>query len=203
MNITKSLRLSAGVLAMALIALGCGAEDSQQGAAAATDELPTLSDKPETATDPSSENEPPRGELSDADRDEAFAEYSDCLAELGVMVDFSMSEGATIEREVDEDRERKIITEEDAEAAMAECDPLLDSAFGSVDQTPEEEAEFADSMLVMEKCLESAGISVEVDGHRITPDPNDPNFDVAAMHETMKECEAEAGFSEPEDGDGS
>lgn len=174
-----------GVVAVLLVA-SCGST-SESG----SDELPSLSTETSTA-DADTETEP-----NEVDPDEAFAAFEACMAEYGIEMSISTG-GDAVEVPGSEDAPGGDGTPPNPEAfeeAQAECDPILDEAFGSFEMSPEQEAEQADMMLSLQRCLADKGYEIELDGpgFQLPAEIDIDEFDTA-----MSECDTEAGFNSEE-----
>ena len=117
-----------------------------------------------------------------------MAEYEQCLADNGIDLASSGEDGDAFamefESEAGADEE---LAMEDFEAAAAECDSILEDAFGEFELSPEEEAEMADQMLEMQRCLAEKGIDIETDdGNGAFQIGGDLDFD--EMEAAMDEC---------------
>lgn len=96
----------------------------------------------------------------DQDADLAFARYRECMARFGVDVVVPEEDGVTFEDTVDLADQSSV--EPDPEAADEECGALLEQAGMSFDRDPGADAEIADQMLRMQRCLADRGIDVEI-----------------------------------------
>lgn len=88
------------------------------------------------------------------DPEVAFQEYAACMREHGVEMPDPGIEG-----------DGGVITIggegfdlEAMEAASAECDPILESAFGEFEMSPEQEAEMRDQELAFAQCMRDNGV---------------------------------------------
>lgn len=151
-------------------------------------------------------------ELTDAEREDAMLEFTDCMRDHGVdMPDPQTAEGPggggsiAITNEVGGPGDADAL-----EAANEACGDILDDAFGERPQmSPEEEAEMRDNMLAFAECMRDHGIDMpdpefESGGGGFSVrvgepgasgmDPSDPDFENA-----QEACQGELGF---EDGKG-
>ncbi len=170
--------IAGGVLALVLAACG-GATGSTAG-----DELPRLESgntSSPTTTEPS--------EPTEADQEAAMAEYEKCMGDLGVDVGDLVAgggsgvavEGETVIEEVEGDFDPA-----EFEAAAAQCDELLTDAFGEFEVSPEQEAEIADQMLELEKCLAEAGYEIDMSGQAFEVDPS---IDFEEFQQALDSCQ--------------
>jgi len=120
--------------------------------------------------------------------EEAFDRYSECMAEFGVPVSLSGGGGAALPEDPDDTGLEPITPEKMAEA-QAQCEPILDDAFGGFDASPEQKAEQADTMLFMERCMQDQGIEVDIQGNRMG---FKPGVDMSKVSAAMEHCQAEA-----------
>ena len=86
------------------------------------------------------------------DPDEAFREHAACMREMGIDIPDPTSDGDTV-MIVGEDSDPEAF-----EAAMAECDPILEAAFGEFEMTPEQDAERLDMELAFARCMRENGV---------------------------------------------
>lgn len=182
------------------------------GGGGADDQVATLGDDEASSADEesSSGDADGDGEVSDAEREDAMLEFTECMREHGVdMPDPGASGGAgevIIGGPAGEARGSKADGQEFEEAHTA-CEPILEDAFGDRPQmSPEEQAEMQDNMLAFTECMREHGIdmpdpefsedgggfSIKVDdagGGGGGPDPSDPDFEDA-----QEACQDELGF---------
>jgi hypothetical protein len=157
-------------------------------------------------------------ELTDAEREDAMLEFTECMRDHGVdMPDPEVVEGGpgggggfAITSEAGPAGRGGGDTDA-FEAANDACGDILDDVFGDAPQmSPEDEAEMRDNMLAFAECMRDHGVdmpdpefesggggfSVQLgepgDGGGI--DPSDPDFEAA-----QEACQGELGF---EDGEG-
>ena len=177
------LLILAGALLLVLAA--CGGDT----AATTAPTLPTLSDETaDASTEATTTTEA-------VDPEEAFQEYTQCMREHGIeMPDPSTDSGGVIEIEADGgDLDFSAFDE-----AAAECDPILEAAFGEFALSPEQEAEMMDQELALAQCMRAEGIdwpdptgdmNVMIDlGEDVDPDTLD-----AALNKCSKEAFGETG----------
>ena len=169
-------------LAMAIFASACSSSTDTLAAP----ELASI-DEPDDAIAPTDDDdEPEDGEApEEVDPEQAFAEFEACMAEYGVSVSFGDTGGAAVEELQPESEPDQEFSLEDIEAAQEECDPILESAFGSFDLSPEQEAEQADSMLELQQCMADAGFDIDMQGGAFEV-PQDVDFD--EFNAVMNDC---------------
>lgn len=181
----KRLRLLALALTATMALGACGPSEADEAS-----DLPTLSSQ----TDDSSSDEDANdgdsdGELSEADQEKAMAEYESCMADAGVDIGSFIggdSGGAAVESiEVGSGEDGEPLDFEAFETAAEACDQILEDAFGSFEMTPEQEAEAADQMLEMQRCLSEAGFDINLDDNAFELDEN---VDFEAFEEAMSSC---------------
>jgi len=201
-------RLLAMCCALFMLATACSS-----GAETATVELPTLADTTEEkGTNDGADDSAATGdenedgtteEDDDGETDEevdpeiAMAEYEQCMEEQGVSMSLAVEggDGASIETlETDADANDDSLELsgegldlEEFEAAAEACDPILEDAFGSFEMTPEQEAEMADQMLELEKCLADEGFDIDMSGGNSFQIGGD-DMDFEAFEEAMQTC---------------
>lgn len=202
-------RILAAVCSLLLFATACGSE-----AATDTAELPTIessttvpdaaadspdSDAATNDTDTVSSDDPSDGEPVDPEI--AMAEYEKCMSDQGIEMEMAVmgAEGGsgfeTLDAPIDSDAgldaptEGITIDDEDFQAAEEVCGPILEDAFGSFEFTPEQEAEIADQMLELERCLADQGFEIDTDGGAFELDPD---IDFEAFQSAMSACGNEA-----------
>jgi len=183
--------LLALLVAGTLAACGGGGGDDD-------DQVATLGDDTAAEDDDTSSGD---DELTDAEREDAMLEFTECMREHGVdMPDPSSSgEGPLVMR-----REGGTPADEDEfEAAQDACDDIMEDAFGERPQRdPEEQAEMQDNALAYAQCMREHGIDFPdpefSDGGVAMQlgegmDPEDPDF-----IEAEEECQPLLGFEEGE-----
>ena len=196
-----------GLLALVMVttAAACGDDDGTDGVA-------TLGN--DEATDDTSDDDGGSGEaLTDAEREDAMLEFTECMREHGVdMPDPEVSGGPgggdafAITNEVNGPGEADAFEE-----AQEACGDILDDAMGERPQLdPEEEAEMRDNMLAFAECMRDHGIDMpdpefgsgpgggfsvrqDAGGDGGGIDPSDPDFEAA-----QEACQGELGFEEGE-----
>ncbi len=203
---TDATRVVAMVaLTLAVLVAGCGGGD----VSSVDPELPSLVD---SAGDSSDQEDPSEqagdagsaetsnDSVSPADADELFARFEACMAEHGIEVE-GIGGGAELEEEPGAvDPGDEVPSVEDFEAAQEECNPILDEAFGDLELSPEQEAEFADAMLAVQRCMDDKGFDVDVSSASGVMDvPVDVDFE--EFDAALSGCEREAGLTAPSDGD--
>jgi hypothetical protein len=179
------------------------------GTETATTELPTLADTSAEATaetdadddagdagaagdGEATDEEGEDAEPEEVDPEIAMAEYEKCMADQGVDVSMAVAgeEGSSIEtfetdpNDIDANAGAELDFE-DFEAAAEICETILEDAFGSFEATPEQEAEFADQMLELEKCMSEAGFDIDMSGNSFQLDES---IDFQAFEEAMSSC---------------
>ncbi|MDW3175950.1 MAG: hypothetical protein R8J94_01040 [Acidimicrobiia bacterium] len=191
-------------IALIMITAACSS-----GATTETTALPTLESStstPEQTTADTDTAGPPDSGANDGggaqntdsgeevDPEFAMAEYEKCMSDHGLDLDFaSEGDGASIQTldEVPSDAldQDGVITgdffDEEFEAAMEECEPILEEAFGSFELTPEQEAEMADEMLEMQRCLSDEGFDIDMTGNSFALDEG---IDFEAFDAAMRAC---------------
>lgn len=86
------------------------------------------------------------------DPEEAFQEYEACMRDHGIELP-DMSDGGAVDIVEGGDLDFEAF-----EAAGAECDPILEAAFGEFELSPEQEAEMMDQQLAFAQCMRDSGI---------------------------------------------
>lgn len=196
------LRLASIICCIVLPAAACSSSDET-----ATAELPTIESSTTTApvadaADPTgdeasataSEEEQGDGTPADdgpVDPEIAFADYEQCMADLGVEIQIVSATGGSDSIEtLDEIPEDAVLGSEfdpeEFEAAEEECGPILEGAFGSFEMSPEQEAEMADEMLEMERCLADQGFDIDMNGGSFEIGGEDFDFDT--FDDAMSTC---------------
>jgi hypothetical protein len=178
---SRLIRAMALVGASMLLASACG------GAAAesTTPTLPTLREEPAAAAEATTTTEA-------VDAEEALQDYTACMQEHGIELPDPGSTGAVIEVGGED------FDIESFDEAAAECDPILEAAFGEFELSPEQQAEMMDQELALAQCMRDNGVD--------WPDPNgdgnvtielgddvDPESVNAAMDVCMKEAFGDTG----------
>ncbi len=140
-----------GMLAAAALLAACGGGGDGDTADVAS--LSTAATAGEASTDDTTENS------ATGDPEEAMLAYSECMREHGVEMpdpvpaNASGDGGGAIALDVDP-------SGEEFEEAHAECQPILDDAFGSIEQDPQAEAEMREQMLAYAECMRENGIDM-------------------------------------------
>ncbi len=123
------------------------------------------------------------------DPDEAFRQYTACMREQGIDMPDPTSDGGSFTVQGGEG------DFEAYEEADKECAPILESAFGEFDLSPEQQAEFMDQELAFAQCMRDNGVD--------WPDP-DPSgglgtisldigdIDEETLNTAMEVCSEEA-----------
>lgn len=195
MMTTKRRRLLALALTAAMAMSACGSDPDDQ-----TADLPSLTSVDEAASTDTSEEQ--RDEEGDEEVDEALvmAEYEACLADLGIDVSGIGGGGsgeAVQELEVDIDDQGGTPDFDSFEAATAQCDEILEDAFGEFELSPEQEAEQADAMLELQRCMAAKGFEIQLDGGAFELDEN---VDFAEFEQAMNVCGNDVQSTEIEPG---
>lgn len=179
----RPIRFLALLGAVALVVGACGGEGAEPA--------PTLPSVNAAEADQSTTTTAP-----DIDPEEAFQLYSECMRENGIDLPDPGSVGGEGGGAIfigggDETN----FDFEAFEEAAAECDPILEDAFGEFEMTPEMEAEIRDQELAFARCMRDNGID--------WPDPSgDPtggvsielpdDIDAEQMNAAMETCSKEA-----------
>lgn len=189
---THQPRRLAKLIGLALaVALTLGACGSAATSDDASSDLPTLDAGADDGSndDGSSDEDGENEEVTEEDAEAAMAEYEKCMADFGIEINMAGTEGADIDSTQVEDGAGYAAapTDEDSfEEASETCDPILEDAFGDFEMSPEQEAELADQMLEMQKCLADAGFDIDMSGGAFELDA-DIDFD--AFDAAMQKCE--------------
>ena len=146
-------------LATALMLGACQASDEVSA------ELPTLA---EPSAEASGETEDARSddtEVSEADADLAMAQFESCMSDAGIELGSPGADGVFVESfESDTDATREFTGQAEIEAALEQCNTILEDTFGSFELSPEEQAEMDDANLELSRCLAEAGYDVDLSG---------------------------------------
>lgn len=128
-------------------------------------------------------------DLSEADKSRIAEAWRDCLADGGVRGEIDYSNGLDIGIDVPQG-----MSEEQVQAVEAECEPILNDLDAAPDLSPEQEADLADAMLAVQRCLADAGFVVSIDGGGISVNSADQpeDYDEAAYAEAEDRCFREA-----------
>lgn len=192
MRATQVIYRTIAIPAMAVLALSaCGANDDP-----ADSGLPSLTTDDATDAGTGNAGSPDAGApegSAERDPELAMAEFEKCMKDAGI--DVQVGEvgegGASMGSESFEsqapDRSSASPNEasvEEFEAAAAECEQLLDGAFGTLeDLSPEERAEMADQQLRFERCMADNGFEIDSDDNgafSLGPDIDFEEFEAAA-----------------------
>ena len=128
-------------------------------------------------------------ELTEAEKSRIAEAWRDCLADGGVRGEIDYSNGINIGVEIPAG-----MSEEQVQAVEAECEPILNDIDPEMELSPEQEAELADAMLAVQKCLADEGYVVSIEGGGINTNSADQpaDFDEAAYAEAEDRCFREA-----------
>jgi hypothetical protein len=154
---SKSIRRVALAGVLLLVVSACGGDT----AGTTTPTLPTLNER--TASE---EGDATTTTTEAVDPEEAFQEYNECMSEYGFdMPDPGSGNGGVIS--IEGDPEMDFTAHEEA---VAECDPILEAAFGEFELSPEQEAEMMDQELALAQCMRDNGVDWP------DPDPSGNNM---------------------------
>jgi hypothetical protein len=167
--------------ALLLLLAACGGNS----AATTSPTLPTLTEETTAAADTTTTTEA-------VDPDEAFQDYTACMREHGIEMPEPGSSGGAIEIGGEH------FDFESFDEAAAECDPILEAAFGEFELSPEQQAEMMDQELALAHCMRDNGIDwpdPSGDGSTMIElgDDVDPETVNAAMDVCMKEAFGDVG----------
>jgi hypothetical protein len=188
--------LLAVLVAASLAACGGGGDGDDDGVASlGTDESAAEDDGGDEGGDD--------GEVTDAEREDAMLEFTECMREQGIDMPDPQTGGGgqgpvVMRREGGSEADR-----EEFEAAQEECGDIMEDAFGDRPaRDPEEEAEMRDNALAYAECMRDHGIDFPDPefseggvGMRLGDgiDPDDPDF-----IEAEEACRPELGFKDGE-----
>lgn len=167
--------------AMLFVVAACGSATA--GTTSPT--LPSISDQ-STEAEAAVGDEATTSTTAAIDPEEAMQQYAACMRENGVDMPDPGSDGSIMIGGPDTD-------ETSLDAAMAECDPILEDAFGDFEMSPEMEAEQRDMDLAFARCMRENGLEEWADpdsdgGMAITLDPDtDPDTVNAAVNVCSKQ----------------
>jgi hypothetical protein len=204
-----------GLLALLVVATAAACGGGDDG----SDDVATLGEQADDSSEDAGDDASGDGsgeELTDAEREDAMLEFTECMREHGVdLPDPELSGGGpgggggfAITNRVNGPEDAEAF-----EAAQEACGDILDDVMGERPQlSPEEEAEMRDNMLAFAECMRDHGIDM--------PDPEfgsgeagfsiraeaapggaggGPGPDDAELQEAQEACQGELGF---EDGEG-
>jgi len=189
-----------------MVASACGSE-----ADTATADLPSIESSTTTAS-PSSDAAAGENDASDGgdagneeskddepvDPEVAIADYEKCMADQGIEMQmvtgnvdgsgYDSFDDAIISDpdELDGTNQAPTFGSEDFEEAEKVCGPILEDAFGDFELSPEQEAEQADEMLALQKCLAAEGFDIDMGGGSFEVGGED--FDFEAFEGAMTTC---------------
>lgn len=158
---SRLIRAIAFAGALTLVLAACGGT----GADTTTPTLPTLTE--ESTADAAATTTTTEA----VDPEEAFQAYEACMRDHGIELP-DMSEGGGVEIV-----EGDTLDLEAFEAAGAECDSILEAAFGEFELSPEQEAEMMDQQLAFAQCMRDNGID--------WPDPSSDNSTMIELGDDM------------------
>jgi hypothetical protein len=162
----QSSRAATAVAAAVLSGLlltACGGGGGDDSGGAADQEVASLGTEPAVSTGSAvTESSTP------LDPEEAQLAFAECMREHGIDMP-DPGAGGGIDIMVDAENQ------EEMEAAVEECQPLLENARGAIEMDPEQEAEMREEILEFTECMRDQGIDM--------PDPvfsDDGGFTVQA-----------------------
>lgn len=184
LKVTRVVRGTlAGVALFTFAGCGGGSDSSAGVELASIDSTPNTSDK---AGDTAAEQPDPA-----VDPDEALARFEACMKEQGVNISLAGS-GAEVPTDDLAESPQGPPSREAFEAAQAECESIMDDAFGSFDLSPEQEAEQADQLLALQRCLADQGFDVDLSGGSFSIEQSD---DMEAFDDALQTCSQDAGLN--------
>ncbi len=172
---SRSIRTAALLGALLLVLAACGGPDSAE----TTPTLPSLNHTTGDDTQASTTT------TEAIDPEEALQQFTECMRENG----FDMPDpvgGAIVNEFAAGDLEV-------FEAASAECDPILEAAFGEFELSPEQEAELRDQELAFARCMRDNGLDwPDPDPDNNTPIVIDADIDPEVLDAAITTCSTEA-----------
>jgi len=131
------------------------------------------------------ESVPAGDELSEADKSRIAESWRDCLAEDGIRGEIDYSNGLDIGVDIPQG-----VSEEQVQATEARCEPILNDLDAGPELSPEQEAEMADVLLEVQRCMADAGYVISIDGGGISVNSDDQpaDYDEAAYAEAEDNC---------------
>ena len=162
-QIKRATRLSTAVVILGVLMTACGDGDDTTSGGDPDQEVASLGSEPDAPV-----GSEVTASSAPADPEEAQLAFAECMREHGVdMPDPGAEGGIAIEVTPE--------TEDEMNAAMEECQPLLENARGAIEPDPEQEAEMREQVLEFTECMREQGIDM--------PDPvfsDDGGFTVQA-----------------------
>lgn len=179
-QIKRATRVSTAVVILGVLMTACGDGDDTTSGGDPDQEVASLGSEPDAPV-----GSEVTASSAPADPEEAQLAFAECMREHGVdMPDPGAEGGIAIEVTPE--------TEDEMNAAMEECQPLLENARGAIEPDPEQEAEMREQVLEFTECMREQGIDM--------PDPvfsDDGGFTVQA--EPGEDGGAESGPRADED----
>ena len=117
------------------------------------------------------------------DPEEAMRKYATCMRENGIDMPDPGTDGSIVIGGPDVDPTS-------LDAATAECDPILEDAFGDFEMSPEMEAEQRDMELAFARCMRDNGVEEWPDptSDNTTAIALDPNTDQESVNDALSLC---------------
>ena len=117
------------------------------------------------------------------DPEEAMQKYATCMRENGIDMPDPGTDGSIVIGGPDVDPTS-------LDAATAECDPILEDAFGDFEMSPEMEAEQRDMELAFARCMRDNGVEEWPDptSDNTTAIALDPNTDQESVNDALSLC---------------
>ncbi len=162
-QIKRATRVSTAVVILGMLMTACGDGDDTTSGGDPDQEVASLGTEPDAPV-----GSEVTASSAPADPEEAQLAFAECMREHGVdMPDPGAEGGIAIEVTPE--------TEDEMNAAMEDCQPLLENARGAIEPDPEQEAEMREQVLEFTECMREQGIDM--------PDPvfsDDGGFTVQA-----------------------
>jgi hypothetical protein len=162
-QIKRATRVSTAVVILGVLMTACGDGDDTTSGGDPDQDVASLGSEPDAPV-----GSEVTASSAPADPEEAQLAFAECMREHGVDLPDPGAEGG-IAIEVTPE------TEDEMNAAMEECQPLLENARGAIEPDPEQEAEMREQVLEFTECMREQGIDM--------PDPvfsDDGGFTVQA-----------------------
>ncbi len=184
----------AALLAIGLVAAACGSATAEQAPSVAA--LPADSEESASAADGADdagdgERAPVNPEdVSPEEAEAAQLKFDQCMTDNGVDQDELFGDiegeggGAVVLDSTGEGFDAQF---EAYEAALEECEPILEGVFGDFTLSPEQEAEMADAEAAFNQCAADAGFEIG-EGSADGGFQIDADVDIDELREVLDEC---------------
>lgn len=191
--------LAAGAMALLMLAGACSSSDDETAPTVATLPTEAPADAPASSaadTEPGDDTPVNPEDVSDEDAEAAQLRFDQCMADQGVDQEELFGDAAGDSGDDNQATAIKIDDEsfnfEAYEAALEECEPILEAFFGDFTLSPEQEAMASDAQAQFSQCMSDQGIDIDSGGDAggtVSFEISEDEFDQDAMNAAFEECD--------------